>query len=139
MCILFLPFDRCYMILPCYLHSIYIFCIIYWLWRWFFKLFLISTLKDQNLAENLTKAENLFKNLTPRSSWISFFPSLGLVKPVFRFQWNNLRGIMLVIRIGNLKGGSKTFLQFNILKLFQRYNLPFFIFKFYNMLCLKSH
>ena len=32
-CILFLPFDRCNMILPCYLHSIYIFCIIYRLWR----------------------------------------------------------------------------------------------------------
>ena len=24
MYILFLPFDRCYMLLPCYLHSIYI-------------------------------------------------------------------------------------------------------------------
>ena len=28
-CIIFLPFDMCYMILPWYLHSIYIFCIIY--------------------------------------------------------------------------------------------------------------
>ena len=32
----FLPFDRCYMILPCYLHSIYIVCIKYRLWRWHF-------------------------------------------------------------------------------------------------------
>ena len=37
MCILFLPFDRCYMILPCYLQSIYIICIIYRLSIWFFK------------------------------------------------------------------------------------------------------
>ena len=29
-------FDRCYMILPCYLHSIDIFCFIYRLWRWYF-------------------------------------------------------------------------------------------------------
>ena len=35
-CILFLPFDRCYMILPCYLHNIDIFCFIYRLWRWYF-------------------------------------------------------------------------------------------------------
>ena len=32
--ILFLPFDRCYMIIPCYLHSIYKICIIYRMWRW---------------------------------------------------------------------------------------------------------
>ena len=36
-CIVFLPFDRCYRILPCYLHSSYIICIIYRLRRWYFK------------------------------------------------------------------------------------------------------
>ena len=60
-CILFLPFDRCYMILPCYVYSIDIFSFIYRLWRWyFFKLFLICTLKDPNLAENLI---NLVENI----------------------------------------------------------------------------
>ena len=30
----FLPFERCYLILQYYLHTIYTFCIIYRLWRW---------------------------------------------------------------------------------------------------------
>ena len=30
----FLPFERCNLILQCYLHTIYTFCIIYRLWRW---------------------------------------------------------------------------------------------------------
>ena len=43
----------------------------------FFKLFLICTFKDPDLAEKFTYlAENIFFKLTPRSSWSLFFPSL---------------------------------------------------------------
>ena len=42
------------MILPCYIHSIYIFCIIYRLWRWhfFFNYFLFARSKIQNWRKN---------------------------------------------------------------------------------------
>ena len=60
------------MILPWYLHSIAIICIIYRLWRWFFtKEFLICIFKDQNLAENWT---NMAKNQREKK-----FNSVGLV------------------------------------------------------------
>ena len=42
----------------------------------FFKLFLICTLKDPNLAFFFEMVENLLKNWTQRSSWSLFFPSL---------------------------------------------------------------
>ena len=78
MCILLLPFDRCYKILPCYLHSIYICCIIYSLWRWYiwsYFLFAHSRIwiweKFKYLAQNIKK-----KDLTPQCSWILFFPTL---------------------------------------------------------------
>ena len=79
MCILFLPFDRCYILhttmlftyywhILLHLQAIKMICL---------KLFLICKLKDPNLAKKLTNlAENLLKNLTPRSSWSLFFPSL---------------------------------------------------------------
>ena len=58
-CILFLPW--CYMILPYYLLSIYIFCLIYRLWRlFFFNLFPICRFIDPNLAEKINKYGGIF-------------------------------------------------------------------------------
>ena len=59
-CILFLPFDRCNMILPCYLHSIYIVQIIYRLWRWYFLIYLKFQCSKIRICQNWT---NLVKNL----------------------------------------------------------------------------
>ena len=94
MCILFLPFDRCYTKLPCYLYSSDIFCLIYGIWRWyFFNLFLICTFKDPNLVENLTNlAENLWKNELYRVHGVCFF----LVWLMGDFQKTIVRHVCLV-------------------------------------------
>ena len=53
------------MIILCYFHSIYKFCIIYRLQRGFFlKIFLIFTFKDANLADKFTNlAKKTYENL----------------------------------------------------------------------------
>ena len=73
----FSSFWQVIMILPGYIHSIYIFFIIYRLWRChFFKLFIICTFKDPKLLENKLVWQKIQKkNWTPRSSWSLFFPS----------------------------------------------------------------
>ena len=77
-CNLFLPFARCYMILPCYLHSIYKFCFIYKLWKWNLWSFSNFHVQGSKFGGKFHKfgGKKLFKNRTPRSSWGSFFPSL---------------------------------------------------------------
>ena len=55
MCIIFLSVDRCYMILPCYLHTIYIFCFIYRLWRWYFWIYFNLHIQGSKFGENFYK------------------------------------------------------------------------------------
>ena len=50
----FFPFDMCYMILPCYLHSIPYFALCRGYEDDIFRLFLICTFKNPNLSANLT-------------------------------------------------------------------------------------
>ena len=51
----FLPFDRCYIILLCYLYGIYIIFIFYRLWRWYFEVIYDLQLFGIFLAEVVQK------------------------------------------------------------------------------------
>ena len=68
----FSSFCQVIMILPCYIHSIYIFCIICRLWRWHFA---FCTFKDPKLAGKWT---NFAKNLREKK-----FNSAEFVEFVF--------------------------------------------------------
>ena len=80
-----LPFDRCYMIIPCYLDSISYLHHLQAMKITFVKLFFICTFKNLNLAEKFTNlANNLLKGWTLRSLLSSFFPCLNHNQKILR-------------------------------------------------------
>ena len=57
----FSSFWQVHIILPCYLHSSYIFCIMYKLWRWHFgSYFLLAYPRTQNWRKNLQVLQKIF-------------------------------------------------------------------------------
>ena len=76
-CILFLSFDRCYMILPYFLLSIYIFWIVYRLSRWHFKVISYLHFQGSKFGGKIYKFSGKSKKKwTLQSSWSLFIPSL---------------------------------------------------------------
>ena len=60
----FLSFDRCYMILPCYLHSIYIFASFIGYENYIFEVFSILHIQESKFGRNMYKfGEKSFKKL----------------------------------------------------------------------------
>ena len=75
MCILFLPFDRCYMILPCYLHSIYIVFTYFASFTGYeddmFEVISNLHILESKFGKNLDKFD-FFLNCTPRVHGVFF-------------------------------------------------------------------
>ena len=74
MCIRFSSFDRCYMILPWNLHSIDIFCFIYRLLGWFFKVIYNLHIQGSKFGRKFDKFGRFFFLLELCGVyWVCFF------------------------------------------------------------------
>ena len=92
-CILFLSFDRCYMVLTCYPNRIYIFCMIYRLWRWHsWSFFYFSRSRIQLWQKKLQIWQKKRRKKSNSKEFMEFFFSMSdsVRLRIYIFVWQPL-------------------------------------------------